>query len=73
MAMEDVQKVELLPDNKCRIYFRNDDLAERIVRKSAEKSRRLYFYSCRIFRYGQCIQTDYHRILLQHYTNESSL
>ncbi|WP_436487979.1 ABC transporter ATP-binding protein [Chitinophaga sp. ARDCPP14] len=42
MAMEDVQKVELLPDNKCRIYFQpNDDLAERIVRKSAEKNWRL--------------------------------
>lgn len=42
MAMEDVQKVELLPDNKCRIYFQpNDDLAERIVRKSADKNWRL--------------------------------
>ncbi|HEY8957366.1 ABC transporter ATP-binding protein [Chitinophaga sp.] len=42
MAMEDVQKVELLPDNKCRIYFHpNDDLAERIVKKSAEKNWRL--------------------------------
>jgi len=42
MAMEDVQKVELLPDNKCRIWFQpNDDLAERIVKKSAEKNWRL--------------------------------
>jgi ABC-2 type transport system ATP-binding protein len=42
MAMEDVQKVALLPDNKCRIWFLpNDDLAERIVRKSAEKNWRL--------------------------------
>lgn len=42
LAMEDVQKVELLPDNKCRIWFQpNDDLAERIVRKSAEKNWRL--------------------------------
>ena len=42
MAIEDVQKVELLPDNKCRIWFQpNDDLAERIVKKSAEKNWRL--------------------------------
>lgn len=42
LAMEDVQKVELLPDHKCRIWFQpNDDLAERIVRKSAEKNWRL--------------------------------
>jgi ABC-2 type transport system ATP-binding protein len=42
MEMEDVQKVELLPDNKCRIWFQpNDDLAERIVKKSAEKNWRL--------------------------------
>ncbi len=42
LAIEDVQKVELLPDNKCRIWFQpNDDLSERIVRKSAEKNWRL--------------------------------
>jgi ABC-2 type transport system ATP-binding protein len=42
LAIEDVQKVEMLPDNKCRIWFQpNDDLAERIVRKSAEKNWRL--------------------------------
>lgn len=42
MAIEDVQKVELLPDHKCRIWFQpNDDLAERIVKKSAEKNWRL--------------------------------
>ncbi|MCK7554090.1 ABC transporter ATP-binding protein [Chitinophaga sedimenti] len=42
LAIEDVQKVELLPDNKCRIWFQpNEDLAERIVRKSAEKNWRL--------------------------------
>jgi len=42
LAIEDVQKVELLPDNNCRIYFQpNDDLAERIVRKSTEKNWRL--------------------------------
>lgn len=42
MAMEDVLKVELLPDNKCRIWFSpNDDLAERIVKKSAAQNWRL--------------------------------
>ena len=42
MAIEDVQKVEMLPDHKCRIWFQpNEDLAERIVRKSAEKNWRL--------------------------------
>jgi ABC-2 type transport system ATP-binding protein len=42
LAMEDVQKVEMLPDYRCRIYFQpNDDLAERIIRKSFEKNWRL--------------------------------
>ncbi|RXK86571.1 ABC transporter ATP-binding protein [Filimonas effusa] len=42
LAIEDVQKVELLPDHRCRIYFQpNDDLAERIIRKSLEKNWRL--------------------------------
>lgn len=42
LGIEDVQKVELLPDHKCRIYFQlNDDLAERIIRKSLEKNWRL--------------------------------
>ncbi|NIG55847.1 ABC transporter ATP-binding protein [Chitinophaga sp. Cy-1792] len=42
LALEDVQKVEMLPDNRCRIYFLpNEDLAERIVKKSTEKNWRL--------------------------------
>ncbi|WP_341835627.1 ABC transporter ATP-binding protein [Chitinophaga pollutisoli] len=42
LAFADVQKVEMLPDHKCRIWFQpNDDLAERIVRKSAEMNWRL--------------------------------
>lgn len=42
LAIADVQRVELLSDHKCRIHFQpNEDLAERIVRKSAEKNWRL--------------------------------
>ena len=42
LAIEDIQKVEMLPDNKCRVYFTpNDDLAERIVKKSADHNWRL--------------------------------
>jgi ABC-2 type transport system ATP-binding protein len=42
LMIEDVQKVEMLPDSKCRIYFMpNDDLSERIVKKSADMNWRL--------------------------------
>jgi ABC-2 type transport system ATP-binding protein len=42
LNIEDVQKVEMLPDSKCRIYFTaNDDLSERIVKKSADMNWRL--------------------------------
>lgn len=42
LNIEDVQKVEMLPDNKCRIFFSpNDDLSERIVKKSTDHNWRL--------------------------------
>jgi ABC-2 type transport system ATP-binding protein len=42
LMIEDVQKVEMLSDNKCRIYFiPNDDLSERIVKKSTDMNWRL--------------------------------
>lgn len=42
LAIDNVVKVEMLPDNKCRLYFTpNDDLSERIVKKSADLNWRL--------------------------------
>lgn len=42
LAIENVVKVDMLPDNKCRIHFTpNDDLSERIVKKSAALNWRL--------------------------------
>jgi ABC-2 type transport system ATP-binding protein len=42
LAIDNVVKVEILPDNKCRLHFTpNDDLSERIVKKSADLNWRL--------------------------------
>lgn len=42
LAIDNVVKVEMLTDNKCRLYFTpNDDLSERIVKKSADLNWRL--------------------------------
>ncbi|QEC42142.1 ABC transporter ATP-binding protein [Pseudobacter ginsenosidimutans] len=42
LAIDNVVKVEMLPDNKCRLHFTsNDDLSERIVKKSADLNWRL--------------------------------
>lgn len=42
LALDNVQKVEMLPDSKCRVYFTpNDDLSERIVKKSTDLNWRL--------------------------------
>lgn len=42
LALENVLKVEILPDSKYRVHFSpNDDLSERIVKKSADLNWRL--------------------------------